>query len=160
MANNRPTRLRQRRNRIIRFWFRVIASAFVWDVIIRNLGGRKWANRTAPRRYLNHAKRFHALAIELGGVMIKLGQFFASRVDVLPKEIIDELSGLQDEVPPESFDDIRVVLERELNRPLAGIFISIESVPVAAASLGQAHRVVLKTGQRAIVKVQRPGRAP
>ena len=153
----RPTQLRQRRNRIVFFWFRVLVTAFWWDVLVRNLGGRQWAARTALKRYLNHARRFRLLAIDLGGVMIKLGQFFASRVDILPKEIIDELAGLQDEVPPESFDDIRTVLESELNRPLGDIFQSIEPMPVAAASLGQAHRVVLKSGERAIVKVQRPG---
>jgi len=155
--SKRPTQLRQRRNRIVFFWFRVLVSAFWWDVLVRNLGGRQWANRTALKRYLDHARRFRAMAIELGGVMIKLGQFFASRVDILPKEIIDELSSLQDEVPAESFDDVRAVLESELNRPLDDIFRSIEPMPVAAASLGQAHRVVLKSGEPAIVKVQRPG---
>jgi predicted unusual protein kinase regulating ubiquinone biosynthesis (AarF/ABC1/UbiB family) len=157
MSTQHPTQLRQRRNRIIFFWFRVLVSAFWWDVLIRNLGGRKRANRTALRRYLNHARRFRTLAIELGGVMIKLGQFFASRVDVLPKEIIDVLSSLQDEVPAESFDDIRAALERDLNRPIGEIFSSIDPVPTAAASLGQVHHVVLKSGERAIVKVQRPG---
>ena len=157
MSTRRPTQLRQRRNRIIFFWFRVLVSAFWWDVLIRNLGGRSWANRTALQRYLNHARRFRALAVDLGGVMIKLGQFFASRVDILPREIIDELSSLQDEVPPEDFDDIRSALERELNRPLDQIFRSINPTPTAAASLGQVHQVVLKSGERAMVKVQRPG---
>jgi predicted unusual protein kinase regulating ubiquinone biosynthesis (AarF/ABC1/UbiB family) len=155
--SNRPTQLRQRRNRIVFFFFRVLITGFWWDVLVRNLGGRSWANRTALQRYVNHARRFRAMAIDLGGVMIKLGQFFASRVDILPKEIIDELAGLQDEVPPESFDDVRAVLESEFNRPIGDSFRSIESVPVAAASLGQAHRVVLKSGERAIVKVQRTG---
>ena len=141
MPTRRPTQLRQRRNRIIFFWLRVLISAFWWDVFIRNVGGRKWANRTALKRYLNHARRFRALAIDLGGVMIKLGQFFASRVDILPKEIIDELVGLQDEVPAEKFDDIRAVLESELNRPIGDSFRKFDPVPVAAASLGQAHRV-------------------
>ena len=63
----------------------------------------------------------------------------------------------QDEVPAESFDDIRAVLERELNRPIGEIFSSINPTPTAAASLGQVHHVVLKSGERAIVKVQRPG---
>ncbi|NTU63352.1 MAG: AarF/ABC1/UbiB kinase family protein [Chloroflexi bacterium] len=157
MSTHRPTQLRQRRNRIIFFFFRVLASGFWWDVLIRNLGGRRWANRTALKRYVNHARRFRALAIDLGGVMIKLGQFFASRVDILPKEIIDELSSLQDEVPAEAFDDIRAALERELNRPIGEIFSTINPVPTAAASLGQVHHVVLKSGERAIVKVQRPG---
>ncbi len=157
MQTRRPTQLRQRRNRIIFFYFRVLASAVWWDVIVRNLGGRKRANRTALQRYLKHARRFRLLAIELGGVLIKLGQFFASRADILPKEIIDELSGLQDEVPPEPFEDMRVLIERELNRPIGELFRSVEPTPVAAASLGQAHRVVLRSGERAIVKVQRPG---
>ncbi len=157
MATRRPTQLRQRRNRIVFFWFRVLVSAFWWDVLIRNFGGRKWANLTALKRYLHHARRFRAMAIDLGGVMIKLGQFFASRVDILPKEIIDELSSLQDEVPAESFDDIRAALERELNRPIGDIFTSINPTPTAAASLGQVHHVVLKSGERAITKVQRPG---
>jgi predicted unusual protein kinase regulating ubiquinone biosynthesis (AarF/ABC1/UbiB family) len=155
--STRPTQLRQRRNRIIFFWFRVLVSAFWWDVLIRNLGGRQWVNRTMLKRYRDHARRFRVLAIDLGGVMIKLGQFFASRVDILPKEIIDELSSLQDEVPPESFDDIRAALERELNRPIGEIFSSIRPTPTAAASLGQVHHVVLKSGEQAIVKVQRPG---
>jgi predicted unusual protein kinase regulating ubiquinone biosynthesis (AarF/ABC1/UbiB family) len=157
VMSNRPTQLRQRRNRIVFFFFRVLVTGFWWDVLVRNLGGRSWANRTALQRYVNHARRFRALAIDLGGVMIKLGQFFASRVDILPKEIIDELAGLQDEVPPETFDDIRTVLESEFNRPIGDSFRSFDPVPVAAASLGQAHRVVLKSGERAIVKVQRPG---
>ena len=157
MSNRRPTQLRQRRNRIIFFFFGVLVSAIWWDVLVRNLGGRRLANRTALQRYVNQARRFRVMAIELGGVMIKLGQFFASRVDILPKEIIDELSSLQDEVPPENFDDIRAALERELNRPLVSIFSSINPVPTAAASLGQVHHVVLKSGQSAIVKVQRPG---
>jgi predicted unusual protein kinase regulating ubiquinone biosynthesis (AarF/ABC1/UbiB family) len=155
--SKRPTQLRQRRNRIVFFWFRVLASAFWWDVIIRNFGGRNWANRTALQRYVNHARRFRTMAIDLGGVMIKLGQFFASRVDILPKEIIDELAGLQDEVPPEAIDAIRALLESEFNRPIGDLFRSFETKPVAAASLGQAHRVVLKSGEPAIVKVQRPG---
>ena len=135
MPTQRPTQLRQRRNRIIFFWFRVLVSAFWWDVLIRNLGGRKWANRTALQRYLHHARRFHALAIDLGGVMIKLGQFFASRVDILPKEIIDELSSLQDEVPPEAFDAVRRLAEAELGGTLAEKFETFETVPVGAASL-------------------------
>ena len=155
--SKRPTQLRQRRNRIVFFWFRVLVTAFWWDVLVRNLGGRQWANRTALKRYLNHARRFRAMAIDLGGVMIKLGQFFASRVDILPKEIIDELAGLQDEVPPEAFDDIRAMLESEFNRPIGDLFRSFEITPVAAASLGQAHRVVLKSSEPAIVKVQRTG---
>lgn len=153
----RPLDLRRRRARIVNFFLRALLSAFIWDVLIRALGGRARANRTALDRYTRLARQFRALAVELGGVLIKLGQFASSRADILPKEILDELASLQDEVPPEPFDRIQIVIERELNRPLTTVFQSIEAQPVAAASLGQAHRVILNNGERAVVKVQRPG---
>ena len=155
--SRRPMDLRRRRGRIINFFFRSLASAFFWDILVRNLGGRGWANRTALNRYVLMARRFRILAVDLGGVMIKFGQFISSRVDVLPKEIIDELAGLQDEVPAEPFERIRALLEVELGRSIEDIFQSIDPRPVAAASLGQAHQVVLKDGASAIVKIQRPG---
>jgi len=155
--NSRPLDLRRRRARIFNFFFRALASAFIWDVLIRNFGGRARANRTALDRYTQLARRFRALAVELGGVLIKLGQFASSRADILPKEILDELASLQDEVPPEPFDRVRLVIEHELNRPLTAVFQSIDPAPVAAASLGQAHRVILNSGERAVAKVQRPG---
>ena len=64
------------------------------------------------------ARRFHALAVELGGLMIKVGQFMSSRLDVLPPEITAELEGLQDEVPAVAFADIRALAEAELGVPL------------------------------------------
>lgn len=156
-TSHHTTNLRQRRGRILRFFVRAIASAIFWDVIVRHLGGRGWASRTALTRYIHMARRFRLLAIDLGGVMIKLGQFVSSRVDILPKEIIDELASLQDEVPPESFDQIQVLIESELGRSLSEVYMDFEREPIAAASLGQAHRVKLKADGSAIVKVQRPG---
>jgi len=109
------------------------------------------------------AARFRALAIRQGGLMIKVGQFLSARLDVLPVEITDELSGLQDEVPPAPFEAIRARAEQDLGRPLEQVFASFEAEPLAAASLGQAHRAVLfeadaeETGFAAVVvKVQRP----
>ena len=110
------------------------------------------------------ARQFHDLAIELGGLMIKVGQFMSSRLDVLPPEITSELEGLQDEVPPVSFEAIRQLAERELGMPLERAFVSVEETPVAAASLGQTHRAVLTAQDaeqlgfdRVVLKVQRPG---
>ncbi|MBP2265052.1 putative unusual protein kinase regulating ubiquinone biosynthesis (AarF/ABC1/UbiB family) [Pseudarthrobacter sp. PvP004] len=110
------------------------------------------------------AQRFHGLAVELGGLMIKVGQFMSSRLDVLPPEITAELEGLQDEVPPVPFPAIRALAEAELGAPLEAVFASVEETPIAAASLGQAHRAKLlpgnaeDTGLSSVVfKVQRPG---
>ena len=155
--SQRPMDLRRRRGRIINFFARALIAAFFYDVFLRNLGFRARVNRTLLDRYVRLARQFRALAVELGGVMIKLGQFISSRMDILPKEIIDELASLQDEVPPEPFEQIQSALEKELGQPLAALFHSIDPRPVAAASLGQAHHVTLKHGEKAIVKVQRPG---
>ena len=110
------------------------------------------------------AQRFHALAVDLGGLMIKVGQFLSTRLDVLPPEITQELEGLQDEVPPVPFSAIRTLAEAELGATLEQLFVSVEETPIAAASLGQAHRARLRPGDaadtgldRVVLKVQRPG---
>lgn len=110
------------------------------------------------------ARQFHHLAVELGGLMIKVGQFMSSRLDVLPPEITRELEGLQDEVPPVAFTAIRELAERELGMPLDRAFVSVDEVPLAAASLGQTHRAVLAPADAdelgfasVVLKVQRPG---
>jgi predicted unusual protein kinase regulating ubiquinone biosynthesis (AarF/ABC1/UbiB family) len=98
----------------------------------------------------------------MGGVMIKVGQFLSSRLDVLPREVTDELANLQDEVPAEDFVAIRALAEAELGAPLADLFDEVDPVPLAAASLGQVHRARLGSDhdvgfRDVVIKVQRPG---
>ena len=92
-----------------------------------------------------------------GGVLIKLGQFLSTRVDVLPSAVTDELKGLQDEVPSEPLADIRALIAAEFGRPVEQVFSCFEPVPEAAASLAQVHRACLMDGTKVVVKVQRPG---
>ena len=100
---------------------------------------------------------FRKTAVELGVLMIKLGQFLSSRADLLPQRALDVLSSLQDEVPPAPYSHVVSVIESELHRPVAELFSSLESEATAAASLGQVHKAVLaSTGEVVAVKVQRP----
>lgn len=152
-------RLRARYRRIVLFFARVVFSLIAWELILPRLGLRKRVRRTRSDRLRRIAVVFRALAIEMGGVLIKVGQFLSSRLDVLPIEITAELARLQDEVPPENFADIRRVVEIELNAPLGKQFVAFDETPLAAASLGQVHRAKLGTtaeSANVVVKVQRP----
>src|SRR5437762_11144035 len=86
---------------------------------------------------------FRHTAVQLGVLMIKLGQFLSSRADLLPQRALDVLSSLQDEVPPAPFSHVVSVIESELHRPVDRLFSFIDPVAAAAASLGQVHKAVL-----------------
>ncbi len=155
---------RARYRRILRFAAWNLAVTWWYELFLPRVGLRRIADRTRTRRMKRFARRFRVLAVELGGLMIKVGQIMSSRLDVLPPEITDELEDLQDEVPAVPFPEIRALAERELGMPLADAFAWVDETPVAAASLGQAHRAILgpidsaDTGLTgAVIKVQRPG---
>ncbi len=100
---------------------------------------------------------FRDSALELGFLMIKLGQFLSTRADLLSQKAIGILSSLQDEVPPASFDHVVRVIESELGKPIEEVFSVLERKCTAAASLGQVHKAILAaTGEMVAVKVQRP----
>jgi len=144
--------------RVVRFFARVFLSVIWWDLILRHVPGvRGLAVRTSRERWRQIAQRFRRLAIQLGGVLIKLGQFLSIRVDVLPPEVTAELAGLQDEVPAESLVDVQAVVAAEFGRPADEVFAWFAPAPEAAASLAQVHKARLVGGQEMVVKVQRPG---
>ncbi|AFM01028.1 MULTISPECIES: AarF/ABC1/UbiB kinase family protein [Desulfitobacterium] len=93
---------------------------------------------------------------ELGPTYVKIGQIASTRPDIIPDYLITELEKLQDQVPPFSFADVRQIIETELGALPEDIFQHFEEKPVAAASIGQVHYAVLKTGENVAVKIQRP----
>ncbi|HTI14079.1 MAG TPA: AarF/UbiB family protein [Dictyobacter sp.] len=100
---------------------------------------------------------FRQTALQLGVLMIKLGQFLSARADLLPEQALAVLSSLQDEVPPEPFEHVATVIEQEYNKTIDDLFMSFDRNYTAAASLGQVHKAVLKkTGETVAVKIQRP----
>ena len=156
--------MRARYRRILRFAARYLVQAWWFELFLPRIGLARLSARGRAARLTRIAQRFHVLAVDLGGLMIKVGQFMSSRLDVLPPEITKELEGLQDEVPPVPFPAIRELAEAELGVPLERAYSFVDPVPLAAASLGQAHRATLSdadaedTGLRdVVVKIQRPG---
>jgi predicted unusual protein kinase regulating ubiquinone biosynthesis (AarF/ABC1/UbiB family) len=156
--------MRARYRRIMRFAARYLVQAWWFELFLPRIGLGRLAARNRPKRLTRIARRFHVLAVDLGGLMIKVGQFMSSRLDVLPPEITTELAGLQDEVPPVPFPAIRSLAEAELGASLDRVFAFVDENPVAAASLGQVHRARLATEDAeqtglldVVIKIQRPG---
>lgn len=157
------SRLRARYRYIMWFFTRATASLVFWEIVLPRIGLRGLARRTRPARSRQIAIQFRAMALNMGGVMIKVGQFLSSRLDVLPAEVTDELSGLQDEVPAEDFGAIRKLAEAEFGTRLEEKYEVFEAQPLAAASLGQVHKARLRedaseagTFRDVVVKIQRP----
>lgn len=151
-----PYKVRRGRfRRTVVFFTLLFVRVILWEVVIRRFTGERFVARGRSARWRHYARRFRAMAVDMGGVMIKLGQFVSSRVDVLPPEITNELAGLQDQVPIVDFSYIRATVERELGK-LEERFLWFNPEPIAAASFGQVHRAQLPNGDRVVVKVQRP----
>lgn len=94
---------------------------------------------------------------ELGPLFIKLGQLLATRRDLLPDAVLDELAKLQDQVAPFPSRQAMSIIERELKAPLAQAFARFDELPLAAASIAQVHTAALPDGREVVVKVLRPG---
>ena len=108
--------------------------------------------RQAPR-----AERLRTALEELGPVFVKFGQILSTRRDFFPHDIAEELAKLQDRVPPFPSDQARAIIEKALGESPDDIFAEFEDKPLASASIAQVHAATLKSGQKVVVKVVRPG---
>lgn len=124
--------------------------------LTRFLRGREpRASSSAERRELARSLR---LALEEGGVaFVKLGQQLSTRRDLLPPEVVDELSRLQDAAAPIPFTEVRDVLAREWGRPPEAELVALAEQPMGSASIAQVHAATLRDGTEVVLKVQRPG---
>ena len=115
-----------------------------------------WMRQERPALEYTRYERVRMVAEELGPTFVKLAQVLSNRPDMLPEALIKELEKLQDSVPPFKFSVVREIIKSELGGEIEDIFAEFEERPLASASIGQVHRARLKSGQRVVVKVQRP----
>lgn len=94
---------------------------------------------------------------DAGGMFVKLGQVLSTRSDLVPEDFVRELTRLQDQAAPAPRVAVEQLLVEELGQPPAELFDAFDWEPIAAASIGQAYRARLRSGEDVIVKVQRPG---
>jgi len=149
-----------------RYWDIVrILSKYGFDHVLEMLGladiaakGRRLLRREVPELAgLSSAVRMRMALEELGPTFIKLGQILSTRPDIIPPAFIAEFEKLQDQVPSFSYEALRSQIEQELGHPVEVLFDTIETEPLAAASIAQVHRARLKSGEQVVVKVRRPG---
>lgn len=127
---------------------RIGGAVVLWAALGRRTGGSS-SKSDISRRLRRAAER-------LGPTYIKLAQIISSGEGIFPEELVSELKLCRDRVPPESFATVRRVVQEDLGAPLEELFTSFDREPIAAASIAQVHGAVLRTGERVVVKVQRP----
>jgi ubiquinone biosynthesis protein len=120
-----------------------VAAWFVFEY-------RRPQSRRGISRRLRHAFD------RLGSSYVKLGQIISGGEGLFPDELVDEFKLLRDQVAPETFEDVRAVVEIELGGPIEELFAEFDEEPLAAASIAQVHGARLVTGEEVVVKVQRP----
>lgn len=106
---------------------------------------------------LTREARIRLAMTELGPTFIKLGQLLSTRPDVVGAALADELKQLRANVPADSFDEVRQLVESEFGQPIEELFDEFDKVPIASASIGQVHRARLRSGEEVVVKVQHIG---
>ncbi len=148
---------RQGRRRPLQVIWRTITVIWFFIGFVLGLLWDRWRNlEQTPQR----AIQLRQILIYLGPTYIKVGQALSTRPDLIRKDFLEELTQLQDQLPPFDHDTAMAIIERELNRDLDVIYSEISPQPVAAASLGQVYRAKLHSGEEVAVKIQRPNLLP
>ena len=147
----RPLRAVRRRVDVVRRYRELLGL-----IRAQGFGPLLGAGGKAERQAEQVGVRLRRVLEQAGGVYVKLGQIAATRVDLLPPGVCDELATLQNRAPSEPPDGVQAVIEAELG-PVDEVFARFDWEPLAAASIGQTHTARLPSSEEVVVKVQRPG---
>jgi predicted unusual protein kinase regulating ubiquinone biosynthesis (AarF/ABC1/UbiB family) len=147
------------RNRPWRAIWRAFIIIWLFSRFLLGLKWDEWFNQVEVNRS-KRAAQLRRLLTRLGPTYIKIGQALSTRPDLVRKDFLDELTKLQDRLPPFPTPVAFAIVERELDRSIEDIYSEISPEPVAAASLGQVYRARLRSGEEVAVKVQRPHLLP
>ncbi len=132
----------------------VVLGSYLWFFFLRRLFGHAWGDARMADLHAKNARRVERTIVELQGLFIKVGQLLSIMANFLPAQFRSGLEGLQDQVPPRPFDEIKSRIESELGRPVQELFKTLREEPIASASLGQVHEAYLPDGTHVAVKVQ------
>jgi predicted unusual protein kinase regulating ubiquinone biosynthesis (AarF/ABC1/UbiB family) len=149
-----PTRPATRVAMVLRLFLGLLLE-FWWLSLSARLENPEAFRNRADQSFRRQAVRLRHTAEQMGGLIVKVGQFLSSRVDLLPPAFVGELQELQDHVQASPWEEVRAVIERELG-PVDSVFASWDPEPLASASLGQVYQARSWADEALAVKVQRP----
>jgi ubiquinone biosynthesis protein len=131
-----------------------IALSYLSAYYLRRVLGKQWYDKRMETLHPRNAQLLKRNILELKGFFIKIGQLLSIMSNMLPKAFHEPLESLQDQIPARPYAEVKQRIEAELGKPVEHIFARFDERPIAAASIGQAHYAVLKTGEKVVVKVQ------
>jgi predicted unusual protein kinase regulating ubiquinone biosynthesis (AarF/ABC1/UbiB family) len=132
----------------------LVIGSYVWFFWKARWFGKNFRDQEIGKIHTKNARRVYQTILALQGLFIKVGQLLSILANFLPEEFRSELEGLQDQVPPRPYEEIKIRIESDLGKRLKELFRELHEEPLASASLGQVHEATLKDGTRVAVKVQ------
>jgi ubiquinone biosynthesis protein len=140
------------------YWTASVVALSYWSLSFRRrFLGKKWHERRIAALHVRNAERVKRAILDLQGLFIKMGQMLSVMSNFLPEEFQRPLEALQDRLPARPYEQVRRRIVEELGRPPEELFSRFDPVPIATASIGQAHRAALPDGTEVVVKVQHYG---